>query len=283
MSVDIDQLSTTTAAAVRSLLEDPIFEVIPLSNASEQVASLPTGARVSVTASPNKTLDESLDLCAEFLDRGFRVTPHLSARMTQDIGHVERLLGRIGELGITSVFVVGGDAEFTGEFYDGLSLLQAMDKVGHHLEVGIPSYPEGHPDIPDDSLAGALRDKEEYAGWLTTQMCFDGEALDGWLRLTRSEGIGLPAVLGLPGPADRKRLLGISARIGVGRSMSFLRKNTGLVSAFVRPGGYDPLDLLVELGDRLADPHLDIDGLHIYTFNQCDATAAWREQILERL
>lgn len=264
---------------IRRILADPIFEIIPLSNAVEQAGHLPTGARISVTASPNKTLDDSLDLAAELTQRGFRVTPHLSARMTHDMTHLASLLGRMSDMGLSTAFVVGGDAEDPGEFPDGLSLLEGMERIGHSLELGIPCYPEGHPDISDDVLATALADKTPHASWMTSQMCFDGDAVTGFLRSVREAGNTLPLVLGLPGVADRLKLLRISTRIGVGRSLSFLRKNTGLMSAFVKPGGYDPLELLTELGDTVGA----LAGCHIYTFNQCDTTEAWRQTVLESL
>lgn len=281
--MDVTDLSPIAQKAMTCLLDDPIFEMIPLSNALEQAGFLPAGARISVTASPNKTLEDSLDLAADLTERGFRVTPHLAARMTVDLAHLERLLGRMSEIGIETAFVVGGDGEYTGAFYDGLSLLQGMERIGHELQVGIPAYPEGHPKIPDEALAAALADKQPYASWMTSQMCFDAEALLGWLGGTRRTGIDLPLVLGLPGAADRARLLKIATRIGVGRSLSFLRKNTGLISAFVRPGGYDPGELLFGLGDDMADETAAMTGVHIYTFNQCDLTESWRQELLAAL
>ncbi len=281
--MDIERLAPLTRTRVAHLLADPLFEVIPMSNVGEQTKHLPHRARISVTASPAKTLEDSLDLCADLVHREFRVTPHLSARMTRDMHHLESLLGRIAAMGLTSAFVVGGDAEFTGAFYDGLSLLEAMEKIGHDLEIGVPAYPEGHPDIDDSSLASALAAKQPYATHMTTQMCFDASAAGRWLRATRADGTTLPAVLGIPGAADRLHLLKISTRIGVGRSVSFLRKNTGMISAFVRPGGYDPGTLLVGLGDQLLDVEAAIMGLHIYTFNQCDKTEEWRQRVLAAL
>ena len=57
--------SQTTRQAIIDLISDPLFEMIPLSNTLEQARHLPAAARISVTASPNKTLDDSLDLAAE--------------------------------------------------------------------------------------------------------------------------------------------------------------------------------------------------------------------------
>lgn len=283
MTTDPSRLSPATRRGIARLLQDPVFELIPLRNAEEQAAHLPPGARLSVTASPNLTLDDSLDLAQRLVQRGFRVTPHLSAHMTRDRAHLTHLLDRIAEMGIRSAFVVGGDAKDEGGYHDGLALLEAMADIGHQLTVGVPCYPEGHPDIPDDVLAAALVDKQRHASWMTSQMCFDGDALVAWARRARRHGISLPLVIGLPGAADRGKLLAISARIGVGRSLTFLRKHTGLVSAFVRPGGYDPLHLLAAIGDRLEDPTLAASGCHIYTFNQCETTEEWRRRVLAAL
>lgn len=279
----LETLSQETRLAIRDLLSDPIFELIPLPNVAEQARHLPAAARVSVTASPQKTLEDSLDLAAELMERGHRVIPHLSARMTKDMAHLESLLRRISELGVKQAFVVGGDPEPAGDFFDGLSLLQAMERIGHDLEVGVPCYPEGHPQIPDAQLDQALTDKQRYASWMTSQMCFDPAAVTGWLRRQRERGVTLPLVLGIPGAAERAKLLRISARIGVGQSLSFLRKNVGLIGAFVRPGGYDPAELLVGLGADLAEPDLRIVSCHIYTFNQCDTTEEWRQRVLASL
>ncbi len=281
--MDVDSLSPVARKAIAHLLEDPIFEMIPISNAVEQARHLPPGARVSITASPNKTLEDSLELAEKLTERGYRVTPHLSARMTIDLAHLETLMDRIGALGIDTAFVVGGDGEFAGAFYDGLALLEGMERIGHGLKLGIPCYPEGHPKISDDALIAALSAKQRHAAWMTSQMCFDAGALLTWATEARARAIDLPLVLGLPGVADRRKLLSISTRIGVGRSLSFLRKNTGLVSAFVKPGGYDPAELLIDLGEGLADERLDIISCHIYTFNQCDTTEAWRQSILDAL
>ncbi len=41
------------------------------------------------------------------MEHGHRVIPHLSARMTKDMAHLESLLRRISELGVKQAFVVG--------------------------------------------------------------------------------------------------------------------------------------------------------------------------------
>ena len=41
---------------------------------------------------------------------------------------------------------------------------------------------------------------------------------------------------------------------------------------------YDPNDLLVPLSADLLD--LGVEGLHVFTFNQVEATEQWRREVL---
>ncbi|HIE68415.1 MAG TPA: methylenetetrahydrofolate reductase, partial [Acidimicrobiia bacterium] len=98
-------------AVQERLLKGMTFELIPLKNLADQSMFLPDGSTVSVTCSPAKTIDDTLDLCAHYSSQGFTVIPHLAARMVEDEEHVERIVRRINELGIRKVFCIGGDAE----------------------------------------------------------------------------------------------------------------------------------------------------------------------------
>ena len=44
------------------MLANPTFELIPLKNVREQAAALPRGATVSVTASPGKGIEATVEL-----------------------------------------------------------------------------------------------------------------------------------------------------------------------------------------------------------------------------
>ena len=277
-------LDRTARAAVRRILENPKFEVLPLKNVLDQVGWLPDGATVSITASPTKTLEDTMNVAAELCGRGFRVIPHLSARMTHDKTHLAALLRRMEQLEISGVFLVGGDAPQRGIFPDAHSLLLAMDDVGHHLsEIGVTSYPEGHAVIPDTKLRQALHDKQPYASYMTTQMCFDAGAIGDFVADCRADGIALPVQIGIPGVADRRKLIQISTRIGVGQSVRFLSKHRGLVGRFIKPGGYAPEELLEGVAPVAGDPVAAIVGVHIYTFNQCETTERWRQEYLATL
>jgi methylenetetrahydrofolate reductase (NADPH) len=267
------------------VLADPIFELLPLKNLPDQVPHLPAGARVSVTASPAKGIDATVDWAVRLQTNGFRAIPHLSARMIKDRATLVGLLDRAREGGLTRAFVVGGDADEPGDYLDGLSLLRAMRELGHPFTtLGCPAYPQGHPDIPDAALADALRDKAPFVAHVTTQMDFDTAAIARWVRARRAEGFEPEVVIGVPGVADPQKLLSIAARIGVKDAKRFLVKNVRFVTGLARSGGfYKPTGFVEDLAPLVADPAARVTGLHLYTFNAVEATESWRRSMLERL
>jgi methylenetetrahydrofolate reductase (NADPH) len=280
----ISQLSPPEADAVRRVLTHPKYELIPLKNVLEQSEHLPEGAVVSVTASPQKGMGETVDLTLELQQRGFDAIPHISARLTKDRDELEQILRRLDDAGIHKAFVVGGDAQDPGEFFDGLAVLTAMEQIGHGLtEIGIPGYPEGHHIVDEATITRALHDKLPFASYVTSQMCFVPEAIEKWVQGLRADGVGLGVYLGIPGVAELTKLISLSLRIGVGPSANFLSKNKSLAGKLVRPGGYSPDDLIVGLAPLLADPAANVSGFHVYTFNRVDSTEKWRHDMLAAL
>ena len=186
---------------------------------------------------------------------------------------------------VTPITRTGKQVKEPGAYPDGLSLLRAMAEIGNPLhEIGIPAYPQGHPFIADGPLLDALRAKAAFASYMTTQLCFDPNAIASWLAARRAEGIALPVHLGLPGVAEPQRLLAISARIGVADTHRFLVKNTRFIARLIRSGGfYRPDGLLEGLAPSIADPAAGVADLHLYTFNAVDITERWRKAYLERL
>lgn len=278
-------LSEAQAGALARVLATPTFELIPIKNAMDQAALLPAGATVSVTASPAKGIEATVQLCAELQLAGLVAVPHLSARMIRDRAHLQQLVAWLDEARVTRIFVVGGDAKEPGTYTDGLSLLRDLAEIGHSfLDVGIPGYPQGHAFIPDAALLDALRAKAAFATYMTTQLCFDPLAISRWIVARRAEGIELPVHVGVPGVAEPQKLLAISARIGVADTHRFLAKNIRFVTRLVRSGGFYRPDALLEgLGPLVADPSARVSGIHLYTFNAVDATEPWRRRYLERL
>jgi methylenetetrahydrofolate reductase (NADPH) len=266
--------------AVQRLLLRPEFELLPLRSAIDQIDFLPEAATVTITASPAKGIDSALGYATELARQGFAVVPHLAARSIGDQEHLSQVLDTLTEADIRRIFVIGGDAKEAGEFPDALSLIQAIEALGYPLpEIGVAAYPGGHPFIPDDLLRQALKDKQPYASHMTTQMCFDPAIISNWISEVRADGITLPIHLGMPGVAPLRKLISISARIGVGDSVRFLSKHRGLL----RRRTYSPDKLIMGLADAIADPSAKIEALHLYTFNQVESSEAWRKDWLATL
>jgi methylenetetrahydrofolate reductase (NADPH) len=88
--------------------------------------------------------------------------------------------------------------------------------------------------------------------------------------------------VGVPGAVRIRRLLRVAARIGVGGSLRYLRKNRQLIQLFFRRT-YTADRLVRALGPALTDPEANIASLHLFTFNQLEATVAWQRSTVERL
>ena len=277
-------LSAEERAALTTLVTNPKYELIPLKKVRETAEALPPGARVTVTASPAHGLETTLDVSEWLVARGHAVTPHLSARMVRDRAHLTDLLARIRGLGIRTVFVVGGDAETPGEFTEALALLRAMHDIGHPFDdIGVTAYPEGHVNIADDVLMRVLKEKQQYAHYMASQMAFNPEAVSSWLSRIRTAGISLPLDLGVLGVVEMTKLMTIAAKIGVADSARYLNKNRGLIGALASPGAFGPDAFLKAMAPTLADPTSRVRGLHVFTMNQVASTAAWQQRMLAEL
>ncbi len=277
--------------ALVAALSRPRLEVLPLPGTLHQVEEhVPRDLPVTVTASPRRGLQPTLDLTAALAGAGYATVPHLAARLVADEAQLADILHRLAAVGVQDVFVVGGDGQRpVGAFGDAAGLLQAWralvrsGRAPAMGRVGIAGYPEGHPLVADADLSAALQAKEPMASYLVSQLCFDSGSVSNWLTGVRRLGVQLPLHVGVAGAVDRRKLLGIVARIGVGPSARFLRKHRFGLVRLAAPGGYRPDRLVGGLGDDLADPTRGMAGLHIYTLGDVAATERWRRRALSRL
>lgn len=270
-------------ATLAELLSRSRYEVIPLGGAEEQVLEhVPRDVTLTVTASPAKGLDNTLEFAGKLAAHGYPVVPHLSARLVVDRSHLAELIARMTEMGVHDVFVVAGDADQPAGAYDGASaLLDAMHAVGHPFQqIGITGYPESHPLIDDETTIASMFEKARYATYIASQICFDSRVTVRWVNDVWARGTRLPIFLGIPGAVPRAKLLRVSTRIGIGESLRYLRKHGDLVTRFLQPGGFSPDRLLEGLAPVLTDPEQKVAGFHIFTFNDLADTEAWRQRKL---
>jgi methylenetetrahydrofolate reductase (NADPH) len=243
---------------------------------------VPTSVAVTVTAAPGKGLGATLDLAVALADAGYRVVPHLAARMVSGRTELAEVVARLGEHGITGVFVPAGDADPPAGPYTGaVDLLRDLDEIDHPFtHVGVTGYPESHPTIDDDVTVQAMWDKRRHATHIVSNMTFDAEHLATWCERVRRRGVTLPIIVGVPGPVERTKLLGMATKIGVGESLRFLRKQRSVFARIAAPG-FSTDRFVSRVASLAVNESLGIEGLHIFTFNQVEVIEAWRRRMLE--
>jgi len=270
----------------RRLIEEMTFEIVPLKSADAAIEALPPSSTVSITCSPVKGIDATIDLSERVRAAGHVAIPHLSARMVESRQHAVSIAAWLRSEAIGRLFLVGGDANPPhGPYADGLSFLRDLLDADPAVSViGVPAYPDGHSIIPTEALDRALRAKQAVlveAGieaYATTQMCFDPDRLVAWLERERAGGVTLPIHLGVAGVVERSKLMTMGMRLGVGTSLRYLRKNRRAIGRLLSQSDYDPDSLIRPLIGEL--PRLGVDGIHCFTFNQVEATAGWRRAVL---
>jgi methylenetetrahydrofolate reductase (NADPH) len=253
------------------------FEVLPFPGIVEEAERLPREVRVTVTCSPKHGPDRAVETACRLGKLGHSATAHVAARMVRDRAHLDQLLADMAEAEVDDLFLIGGDIEErVGEYDSAVDLLPlVVDHPQRTESVGIAGYPEGHPRVSPEELERALRDKSRLADYVVTQMCFDPEALRNWIVQQRERGLELPIVVGMPGRVARRKLLRMSASIGVGPSIDFLRKQKGLRRLLSRRSTAD--QLYEGVAPLLDEPELAVDGFQYFTFNELLQTWEWHQ------
>jgi methylenetetrahydrofolate reductase (NADPH) len=273
------------AGTMLRLLAHARYEILPTATAEAKVLEhVPVERVITVTASPGKGLEATLDLAERLCGHGYTVVPHLAARMVSGRSELAEICDRLTGKGITRVFVPGGDADPAGDYPDAFSLLADLASLGNPFDhVGITGYPETHPTISDDLTVQSMWDKRHHATHIVSNLTFDPKAIRSWVARLRARGVTMPLLLGMPGPVERAKLLNMATKIGVGESTRFLNKHRGTFLRLAAPGGFTGERFLEECAPALAPPEARVEGLHVFTFNQIAETEAWHRDLVERL
>lgn len=274
------------AATLRALLRSVRYEVLPARVTEDKVlAHVPRDVQVTVTASPVKGLEPTLDLATRLAAHGYRVVPHVPARLLRDDAHLKEVIDRLRAERVDDIFVPAGDSDPPAGAYEGaLPVLRRLSELGRPFaQVGVTGYPESHPLIHDDITIQSMWDKREHATYIVSNLCFDPRVLGEWIARMRRRDVALPLHLGVAGPVQRAKLLSMATKIGVGESTRFLTKHASWFLRFAAPGGYSPERLLTRAEEALTAPSAGVAGLHLFTFNQIAETERWRRALLDRL
>ena len=282
-------MQKTVPEAQRHALAESVrqayMEIFPTASIESKLDVLEPESYVAITCSPSKGVEETLSMSERLALRGFKVVPHVAAKMVKDETHLREIMARLDDMPIESLFVPGGDAaKPAGKYSTALELLRDIAEFDHQFtNIGVAAHPEGHPAVSNEVLLEQLLKKQEFANYLVTQMCFDAEIIGSWIPQIRENGVTLPVWLGLPSVSDRSTLMKTSLRIGVGNSLRYLKNHSNVVVRLLKSRAYRPDDLLIDLAPHLADPLFDIRGHHIYCFNQVEKAEEWRHEFFERL
>jgi methylenetetrahydrofolate reductase (NADPH) len=255
-------------------------EVIPMKSVREKLAVLPKKTTVAVTCSPKFGLERTVEYAELLAKAGHPLRVHLAARQVPSRTYLIELVERLQGLGVEQLHVIGGDAEEpVGKYTAAAELIEDLSTMNHGFKISVACYPEGHPKISDKALFEALQEKQPHAAFMINQLCFDSNVLVSWLRSMREAGITLPLRLGVAPPISPTKLLDLSLKIGVGTSARYLSKQHGMLGTFLRGRFYKPEKLLRQLGDSIVSPEINIEGLHIFSFNQLQTTVDWQQRV----
>ena len=277
---------------LRQLITDAKIELVPMASLERARDELRPHTSISMTCSPAKSIEATLDETARLIAAGHHVVPHISARMVTTHDHLATIHARLVEVGVREIFVVRGDADPPGCFFDAIEFLGAFLAVddAHGTDrrqidhIGYTAYPDSHPFITNEQLHAALHRKQRQildsgrTAHVSTQMCFSADQIRNWLRMERASGLTIPVHLGIPGVIDKSKLMTMGMRLGVGTSLRYLTKNKKAIGKLMTQRAFEPDALLRPLAGDLDE--LGIGGIHLYTFNQVATTEAWRDRTL---
>ncbi|MGW6459381.1 methylenetetrahydrofolate reductase, partial [Streptomyces sp. NPDC055078] len=262
------------------LREHSRIELIPLPSLSRLFHEIPARSRLSVTCSPAHGVEATLQATARLRELGHDAVPHLAARQITSREQVTDIAARCDAMGVQEVFCIAGDAKSPGPYTRALDL--AIDYAAASGAVrgfGFAGYPEGHASIPRDLVVASLYEKQdflasgEFHGYVSTQMCFSAPAIVDWALRERDRGLTLPLRLGVPGHVDRRKLMTVSGRLGIGKSLKFLRNNRSSVTRLMASAHFEPTGIVDEV--LAAGARSGVEGLHIFSFNNVAPTVDW--------
>lgn len=268
------------AERLRPIVAHAKIEIIPSDKILERIDQIPKSSELSVTASPTKEIEETLELSSKLIEKGYKVIPHIASRRIRSHDQLANISAFLEHYDIQEIFAIGGDGEPFGDYSNSYCLLEDLLGMNRSVrEIGVGGYPEGHPSIDEVTLFSYLRAKIDLAGrfgvniHINSQACYDPEDISAWLLKLKENDVHIPVYLGISAPMNLLKLAQTSAEIGVGDSVAFL-KMVGVDGAF-KSALYSPDPLLNSLTGKAGIEQ--VKGLHLFTFNHIKASVEWQQ------
>jgi len=223
------------------------------------LSELPKVKDIYITMLPGDDYKGVANKAAELAKSGFNPVPHFPARSIKNQNELKDFVNRCKDGGVKQALVIGGSAQPIGDFHCSLQLLETGLFEG--WKIGIAGHPDGSPDISDEDLEKAMKDKKPYADYIVTQWSLDALPIAKFISKQT-----LPVHVGITGPLKISSLLKFANIVGAKNSINFLKSNITKAVDLLKPR--DPNDIIEQLKDSA-------DNFHIYTFGGLKETNKW--------
>jgi methylenetetrahydrofolate reductase (NADPH) len=261
-------------------------------HAPEDVAAvascLPVGTAVFVNHLPRQPLVDTLTTLRAARDAGLDPVPHIAARRVASREELAAYLEQaVGKIGVRRALVIGGDMpNAAGPYQDAEDLLADPAFAGAGIrQIGLATYPEGHPRIAKEALEGSLRRKldliasRDASPFLVTQFAFAPVRVVEHCAYLHRRHPGVPIYVGIAGPASPKRLMYFAQRCGVSASLRALQaQGFGAVRLLTHT---DPGAQLRVIAQHCVSRTLpNVVGVHFFSFGGAQRTAQFMLSVL---
>ena len=209
----------------------------------------------------------------------------MPARTIVNKNDLEKYIGELAnESGCSKILIIGGGGNQAGEISSSIDVLKTdfLSKYNYQF-VGVAGHPEGSPDISNENLDLAIKQKNDFAKnvdfkmYLATQFFFEAKSLIDWEKHLVKIGNKLPIHAGIPGPASIKTLVNYARSCGIGNSLRFITKQAFNLTKLATLSTPDKLIYdLAEHSEINKDSKLE--KIHFYAFGGMKKTSEWLNQ-----
>lgn len=124
------------------------IDIVPTADDLARVEeAVPLGATVTVTCLPHHGIQKTIQTAVQLAGLGYDAVPHLAARTFESRMELSRTLTLCEDVGISDVFVVGGDRTApVGPYSSSASLIEHIRDLSQDtLPSELPDIPKGTP------------------------------------------------------------------------------------------------------------------------------------------
>ena len=241
---------------------------------------------VYITYLPDENSNNIVNTAKKLREEGYEVIPHLPARTIVNVNELEKYLGDLANVsGCTKILIIGGGGNQAGNISSTMDVLQSdfLSKFNFKF-VGVAGHPEGSPDISNDNLDLAIKEKNNFSKnvdfqmYIATQFFFEAKSLVDWEKHLNSLGNSLPIHAGIPGPASIKTLINYARSCGIGNSLRFISKQAFNLTKLATLS--TPDKLIYDLANYInTNQSTKLENIHFYAFGGMKKTADWLNQL----